>query len=510
MSINRVPVGGRASVSPPTPSQPQFSPTKNQFSPSIISTISTPATPGSSKGFHTPHLPGQQSDTFKYDGGGLGIMHEEYDIAGGNAIGFDEHGVRDNGERISMHNENDHTRIYPSIRQIAMLTNPDLVNGCSPARHDIHTSRASWISISILILSIYSTVFSGIWLILAIVQPRYGNAIHSGGKLTPTTASTIFALFAKTIELSFVTVFVTFLGQVLTRRSFIQNSKGVTIAELSMHRWVLQPGFMIARWQHVVHASKSYVGALTLAAAFVAIFYTTASDSLVAPHLKYGGSEYTELRGLVKASYANPTYIADTCKTPISTDLDPEYAGTTCLSILHSGQSYHNSVQYLTTWQNISVGGVGVSSDIAERPRPPAMLYDNTTVTGSWVQPQFSNMTALYEQYNRVINNVTMSMPHAGILTAAHDPINGILQPEKLAGVGEYYVRASVVSPTINVLCANMNATEIAPLIYVEWPQANFTFSSWPPDQKIAWYGAIVDSSLGIADCSTGQAMRPM
>lgn len=49
---------------------------------------------------------------------------------------------------------------------------------------------------------------------IAIVQPRYGRTIHSGGKLTPTTASTLFALFAKTIELSFVTVFVTFLGQV--------------------------------------------------------------------------------------------------------------------------------------------------------------------------------------------------------------------------------------------------------------------------------------------------------
>jgi hypothetical protein len=368
-----------------------------------------------------------------------------------------------------------------------MLTISGLVDGC-PTRHDIHNSRASWLSISILMLSIYSTIFSGIWLILAIVQPRYGRTIHSGGKLTPTTASTLFALFAKTIELSFVTVFVTFLGQVLTRRSLVKSSRGVTIAELSMRTWVIQPGFMITHWQHLQHAALSVVGAITLTAAVVAMFYTTASDSLVSPHLKYGKSENTLMRGRVKASYANPIYIGDICQTPISKDLDPQHSSETCLSIQHAGQAYHNSVQFLATWQNISLGGTGMPSNIADRPRPNGMLYDNTTVTGSWVLPEYSDMTASYEQHKRIINNVSMSMPHAGVLSAAHDPINNILQPEELAGVGEYYLRASVVSPTINVLCANMNKSEISPLIYVEWPGANWTNSTWPPDQKIAWY----------------------
>jgi hypothetical protein len=337
-------------------------------------------------------------------------------------------------------------------------------------------------------LSIYSTIFSGIWLILAIVQPRYGRTIHSEGKLTPTTASTLFALFAKTIELSFVTVFVTFLGQVLTRRSLVKSSRGVTIAELSMRTWVIQPGFMITHWQHLQHAALSVVGAITLTAAVVAMFYTTASDSLVSPHLKYGKSENTLMRGRVKASYANPIYIGDICQTPISKDMDPQHSSETCLSIQHAGQAYHNSVQFLSTWQNISLGGTGMPSNIADRPRPNGMLYDNTTVTGSWVLPEYSDMTASYEQHKRIINNVSMSMPHAGVLSAAHDPINNILQPEELAGVGEYYLRASVVSPTINVLCANMNKSEISPLIYVEWPGANWTNSTWPLDQKIAWY----------------------
>ena len=66
------------------------------------------------------------------------------------------------------------------------------------------------------------------------------------------------------------------------------------------------------------------------------------------------------------------------------------------------------------------------------------MLFDNTTVTGSWVQLNASNLTAACDKYSRIINNVTMSMPHAGVFSAAHDAKNGILQPEDLAGVGEY------------------------------------------------------------------------
>tara|TARA_R110002060_G_scaffold3183_6_gene5037 strand:+ start:850 stop:1563 length:714 start_codon:yes stop_codon:yes gene_type:complete len=222
----------------------------------------------------------------------------------------------------------------------AMLTSTGLfapVPGCA-AKHDIHSRRRSWLSISILFLSVYSTLFSGIYLVLAIVQPRYGRAIHSGGKLTPETASILFALFAKTIELSFVTVFVTFLGQVLSRRSLVKSSRGVTIAEMTMRTWVVQPGFMITHWQALQHVGFTVLGCITLTAAFMAMFYTTASDALVSPHLKFGKWEDKEMVGLVKASYANPPYIEQSCKTPISTKADPLYAGLTCLSVEYAGQ----------------------------------------------------------------------------------------------------------------------------------------------------------------------------
>lgn len=209
--------------------------------------------------------------------------------------------------------------------------------GC-PAHHDIHSRRWSWLSISIVTLSIYSTIWSGIWLMLAIAQPRYGRLIHSGGKLSPSTASIIFALLAKTIELSFVTVFITFLGQVLSRRSLIKSSRGVTIAEMTMRTWVIQPGFMITHFQNLQHAGLTFLGLISLTAALVSMFYTTASDAIVSPQLRFGHTQNLLMYGVVNTSYANPEYISQNCLTPITTLVDPDNSGATCLSYEHAGQ----------------------------------------------------------------------------------------------------------------------------------------------------------------------------
>lgn len=118
----------------------------------------------------------------------------------------------------------------------------------------------------------------------------------------------------------------------------MKASRGVTIAELSMRTWVIQPGFMITHAEHLKHVGITVLGMITLTAAVVAMFYTTASDALVSPHLKFGKAEGKILQGLVKASYANPTYIANTCQTPITSVIDPLYFGTTCLDLMHAGE----------------------------------------------------------------------------------------------------------------------------------------------------------------------------
>ena len=103
--------------------------------------------------------------------------------------------------------------------------------------------RKSWLAVSILVLAIYSTVFSGIWLVIAIMRVQYGRSVSRSG-LAIWTASTLYTAFAKSIELSFVTVFVAFIGQVLSKRALLQP-RGVTISEMTMRSWVLQPGSYI-------------------------------------------------------------------------------------------------------------------------------------------------------------------------------------------------------------------------------------------------------------------------
>lgn len=127
----------------------------------------------------------------------------------------------------------------------------------------------------------------------------------------------------------------------------------------------------------------------------------------------------------------------------------------------------------------------GDTVDPSFRPEAPAMLFDNTTVLGSWISKEWSNLTFLHERYGRIVDNVTMAMPHAGIFAAARYERNGILQPENLGGVGEYHIKAGVISPAVNVLCVNMNSTELAPLVYTEWPGAVFDVGEQIPGQKV-------------------------
>ena len=232
--------------------------------------------------------------------------------------------------------------------------------------------RSSWLAISILGLSIYSTIFSGAWLLIAIMKIRYGSTVSTKGALPITTASVLYAAFAKSIELSFVTVFVAFVGQALSRRARFQP-KGITIAEMSMRSWVMQPGTMISHWESVRYAAATKLGMFSLLVALMAMVYTTASDALVTPVLKFGATESRIMYGKVSTSFANPNYIEDHCNTPIPPSMDPVDYGTTCIQIEHSGQAYHNYMQYLTTWVD-NISSKNTSVNLKDRPDPVGMV----------------------------------------------------------------------------------------------------------------------------------------
>ncbi|PNY25376.1 Uncharacterized protein TCAP_04685 [Tolypocladium capitatum] len=337
------------------------------------------------------------------------------------------------------------------------------------SKKDIVKRRNSWLSVITLILSVYSTVMSAIWMVVAFAQPRWGHSISSRGGVLPSTATLLAALVAKTIELSFVTVFIACVGQVLTRRAIASRSRGMTLAEMTMRNWVIQPGSLITHCEGVPYAAATVLGALSLTASIVAIFYTTASDAMVAPKLKFGGWETAELQGHIRASYANAAYVKEVCPSLLHAQ-DPEYAGESCMNVQFSSQSYRNLLAFMDDWTNVYRSGSTDGDGLGGRPNGTTLLYDNTTMTSSWIEMQYSNVTAHHETYGRIVNNVTLAMPHPGVYAAAKNRINGILQPDDLAGVGEYAIKAGVVSPSLNVMCVNMSPEELAPLIYTEWP----------------------------------------
>ncbi|OTA89973.1 hypothetical protein M434DRAFT_398298 [Hypoxylon sp. CO27-5] len=280
--------------------------------------------------------------------------------------------------------------------------------------------------------------------------------------------------------MSFVTVFVAFLGQVLTRRAFVRKAKGVTLAEMTMRNWVIQPGSLLTYWEGVPYAAPTVLGVVALLATLCTMFYTTASDAMVSPKLKFGAWESRSLDGLVKASYANPYYVQKACSTPIDQNLDKENAAPSCLDVQYSGQSYHNLLTFMGEWHAIHENQTSTAETLKNRPVGKHNLFDNTTMMSTWIETEFGNPESSFAAHGRIVNNVTLAMPHPGVYSAATDPHNDILQPDDLAGVGEYMIRASVVSPVVNVMCVNMDRDELSPLIYTRWPNARTEFTDVP------------------------------
>lgn len=169
---------------------------------------------------------------------------------------------------------------------------------CQSVTH-IKGKRLTWLSITILVLAVYSTVMSGLFFAVATKGPRYGRKIRTGGSLTISGATILTTFFAKTIELSFVTVIVALLGQALARRAHDKKAdNGVTLAELGMRSWILQPGTLITHWEGVRYAGVTVLGVISLLSAILAMLYVTAANALVQPQLKFNVPESRLMQGM--------------------------------------------------------------------------------------------------------------------------------------------------------------------------------------------------------------------
>lgn len=376
--------------------------------------------------------------------------------------------------------------------------------GC-PTHGDLLKTHWSGFTLMILFLALYSTIFSAVFLAIALVKPRWGHRIGPQGALSYDTATLLSALFSKMVELSFATTYVVTLGQILTRRAlakshFSRTNKGISIADVNMRLWIMQPGTLFTHFTGAKYAVTTFLGMSALVAAIAGVFYTTAAEALVSPKLKFGKNETLTMFGEVKASYANAPYLSKTCSTPITRDMDPDNYGTTCLQIDLAGNGFRNLDSWLATWQERSQSNEAAPL-LSREPRPPpvAVLYENTTVNGQWIYPSQENITADSEKYGRLVQNVTLAMPHANIFHAARSSKNRLLQPHDLQGAGEYYVKAAVPVPGLNVLCAGATAEELAPLVsggldywVPEWPFTTVLdkLFNWTqnPDTEGGWY----------------------
>ncbi|KAF5856140.1 hypothetical protein ETB97_007822 [Aspergillus alliaceus] len=333
-----------------------------------------------------------------------------------------------------------------------------------------------WVPITILVLAVYVTIWSGIYFIVACVRPRYGSLIGVNGRLSASTANLLSALFAKMTELAYVTVFVACLGQFLSRRALRKNSHGISISDMSMRTWIMQPGSMIVHWETLRYSALTFLGAMTLTATLIAMLYTTATEALVSPKLLEGVHKDTILKSDVFTDFFNPVYAGQNCQTPIPEQFDPLYRNTTCLQMQHVGQAYHNYVAYISKWSQMVADNDRASDELEQRPPPTGSIHDNTTVIGSWIDR--SNMTELSLRYKRMVLNVTAAMPHAGVLAATKNPINKVKQPQN-SSEGQFDMIASVPCPAINVLCVSMTANELEPLVYDLWPNKKFDLTEW-------------------------------
>ena len=150
----------------------------------------------------------------------------------------------------------------------------------------------------------------------------------------------------------------------------------------------------------------------------------------MSPQLKFSDWESTSLQGPVRTSFGNTAFLQNECQTPIRPLQDPgpgqQTIGGTCAQIQHAADSYHNYQKYLASWDAVVSAGNG-TTDMKSRPQGFALLYENTTITANWVN--VVDVATASAKYGRVVNNISLAMPHAGVSLAAYDSKNGILQP---------------------------------------------------------------------------------
>ena len=151
------------------------------------------------------------------------------------------------------------------------------------SKHPTETPRQPlrWYSVlPIFAAGIYSTLISGAWLGIAIAKPPWPFVSYTEGIWSANNTSTITTAISRTVELSFVTFYLTMLGQYLTRKASNNLSSGISLADLQLKVLMVLPGTLFTQWRSYGHALRSVIGVTSLIACICAMVYTTAGDAL--------------------------------------------------------------------------------------------------------------------------------------------------------------------------------------------------------------------------------------
>lgn len=366
----------------------------------------------------------------------------------------------------------------------------------------------TWFNKIVVGLAVFSTLFSGAFLGIAIYRPRWGYGIGPQGRLSYNAATLLCILISKAVELAFATTFVAFLGQTLSMRAIqppgsVRTLRGLSMAEINMKLWVLQPGTLMTHWSGARYVLLSMIGLSTLVATIGTTFYTTAAQSLVSPKLKLGRMHEVSLRGEVSAPYANISYLRSKCDIPVTTSVDEKNPGSLCMQLFFAAFTFRDWNAYLGDWHDIQISKKNVAED---RPLPHSNFYPEITASGQWVS-SLDDFVRDSKKWGRLLHNTTLAMPHANLYNAAKMRQNNIIQPADLEGAGEYYINAAIPAPSINVLCAGATGNELKAFIGNEthrangavgsnlreifgWGSPNSTSSTvWP--QPVPWFGKL-------------------
>ncbi|CAO2655079.1 Nn.00g118120.m01.CDS01 [Neocucurbitaria sp. VM-36] len=328
-------------------------------------------------------------------------------------------------------------------------------------------SRRNGLSIGIFLTSLYSTLLSGLFVVVAILQPQYGFIISKRGSFSPSSATLLTTFMAKTIELSFVMVVLVFLGQTLSRKAIRQQ--GISLANVTMRSWILQPGTLFTQWYSVRYAAFSLLGFLSIFAAILSLLYTTAAGALVQPQLRLAPRQQMTFGAEVHTDFANVSVAEQICDGEWLDVNDAEFGGSTCLQVKWAYLCGANFVNYMSTWSEKSlITNPSSSTHLDDHPPVFATLDNNITVTTAWVDVQDIKTES---DQGRIVNNITIAVPHRGVPDAARTNKN-VLQLDDLSNAGFYTIEAKVASPALNALCVNANTSDLEPIIYATWPNA--------------------------------------